>query len=176
MLHDHDVIHGTLVNHTTPDGVYHKEFHPDGNRQGSIDLDLYASATPPPEAVPISKTPVWKDVVKGALVGAALPVSSLVPVLGIGIAPLALMHAGVVLDGGRTRGTLLGVLASAGALIGTWSATEGFGAVGALAVAGASALAGACIGPKVFPALRQNAAQDRSLRGQWWHDYRPPAP
>jgi hypothetical protein len=163
-------VSGTLMAQSQADGSTKPVFLPGGQVQETVDLADYAKAAEvkSQEAPPVAP---WKDVLKGAAVGAAAPLSIAIPLVGI-FAPTYLAVKGFsAADSNSARGAVIGGVLGVGATAAGIAAINGFGLAGAAVVAGAGALTGAIIGPRALPRLRQEVLDVEARQGQWWSKY-----
>lgn len=144
-------------------------FYPGGQLNGGVDLDAYAKSVAPPGSVAVPAEPAWKDALKGAAAGATLPASTLIPLAGPFLPTIAGSHVGSAIDG--KRGGVLGAAAGVAATVGTYTALNTVGLAGFGVLTAASAVAGAALGPKALPRMRQAAADDAVTADQWWRPY-----
>lgn len=172
-------VSGKVLNQARPDGSTHSMFYPGGQLQNGVDLDEYAKAPAVATAGSTEAVPRWRDALKGAALGAAVPLSALVPLAGPFLPMYMLSKAGGALDCNAHRGGVLGGTAGAALTVGVYAGMNLLqgGVAGlpgwaiAAGVVGAAAVAGAVAGPRVLPQLRQEKAAQQVYEGQWWGQY-----
>ncbi len=134
-----------------------------------VDLTLYQAAEQPPEPE-VDPWPVWQDCLAGAAAGAALPVSTLIPLAGVFLPTSVASGVGKRVAGrkGFWVGAATGVAATAGTVV-----LGQAGLVGLAAASSLSALAGAVAGPMLVPRMRRWEAHREQVKEQWWAPYCP---
>ncbi len=163
-------ISGQVVKSSTPDGDQ-VNFYPGGNVNQAVNLSDYANAGDPPPAQEVPGQPWYKDVAKGALYGAAGPLSIMVPVIGAFIPTAVTSAMGHDVSGGTTAGSVAGAAVGIATTAGTIAAGVNIGGLPGLAVAtGVSSMGGATLGPVIFPKIRQAEAEYARWDGQWWRN------
>lgn len=160
-------IYGIVMKQATPTGEQVK-FYPNQNMLKGINMNDYAKAVEPPPVGPVPPKPWYRDALVGAGYGAAGSLGSLIPLVGL-IAPTGYAASlGSKATGGTLAGGVGGAAAGLAATVGTYAAINLMGWQGLLLAAGTSTLAGAALGPVVFPRVRQNEAEEAKWGDQWW--------
>ncbi len=162
-------VSGRLLNQAGTDGN-HLMFYPGSNmQQAPVDLNAYANAVAAPEPAAQPAVPRWKDALNGAWQGAALPVSTLVPVAGPFIPTAVLASKGGRADRIPSRGQTLGALAGAALTVGSYAAMASGHWPILLGLTAACAVGGAIAGPVINPHLRRHDAEADVYGAQWWN-------
>jgi len=107
--------------------------------------------------------------VKGAAIGAATPLATFIPLVGLAAPAFVGYTAGSALhESGGMLGAAVGVGVTGGLIA---AANSSIGLAAFPVAAGVGAVAGAALGPVVLPRLRQMEADDAVTQGQWWRTY-----
>lgn len=164
-----DFEQGSQISGKVVPGTAGPTFYVGGHLDNAVDMASFATAQPAAAAPPVAPVAKWKDALKGAAIGAALPFTVFVPLLGIFIPAAVGARAGAALT---PRGGMLGAAAGVGITAGSIAAGHtSLGVTGLAIGAGVGAAAGALLGPVVLPRMRQAEAEDGVTRGQWWRSY-----
>lgn len=160
---------GTSISGQLASGATGPTFYVGGQLSNAVDLSSYATAQPIPAASPVPAVPAWKDALKGAGIGAATPLATWIPIVGLAAPAFVGYAAGKAL---HPSGGALGAAVGVGATAGLIAAANGMVGLAVFPVASAvGAVAGAALGPVVLPRIRQEEADDAVTRGQWWRTY-----
>jgi hypothetical protein len=170
--------------HTTISGLLHSQdnqllFYPNGRADAKVNLTEYATAKEVPHAEMTAPTTKGKAMGTWALRAAALPASSLIPLLGLGISASVGHHVGKSLDRETPLGATVGTVAGLGITVGTYASIAAAESglphswIPLAALQVGTTVAGALLGPKIAEGERQAKAAELQTGGQWWSENAP---